>query len=465
MKISTLIKTLLICLIPWVLAGQTVAGIRTANTAPMSLSSFLRMVASNPPASLVLLDTRDKAWEREFERIRREDPYAILNLNFIPLTIEQGAGNELREREGWPEQKPHWAIFNSEGRVVADGAMLPTSTQLADECSRANIIGMVEIHRRFLREYPYHEEARNVLLQEMLKIAEIRTRNALQVPEHRTSGSFISSVIDGVMSGNQNAGDPSAEQIESLPELTSEVDERIWRDYCIELQRYLEGALWQSGGNGLQTVLPSILMAGNNSGPIISAWARFSPITRTAYAKAVLTVEAALSRQPSSTVLWGLWATFQKAGVGSSMKVLLANLQPSPNVAPADWPPASVRASYLKLCRETGDWKAILELVEPVWNSATSMNQVITNARSNQGTSGANQLSGLSFFNQGFWLSSGEAYLEALLMQQRLSDAESMMRTWASGNGWAGAYSSAAAIAEQLGYESVGKSWRALEKN
>ena len=476
MKISTLLKALVICLIPCVLVGQA-AGI-TQGSRPMPLSNFLRMVASNPPASLVLFDTRDKVWEREFERIRREDPYAMLNLNFITLTIDQGAGNELREREGWPGQTPRWAIFSANGRISADGAALPTSTQLADECSRASIIGKAETYRRFLMEYPYHEEARKTLLQEMLTVAGIRTRNALQVPEYRAPRQEGIILLAGGLAGGARAdgGDPSAEQIESLPELTPEADERIWRDYCVELQRYLEGALWQTDGGGASldpsnaaaawsASLSSLTgaLTGNRSGQIVSAWARFSPMTMAAYTKAAITVEAALVRQPSSSTLWGLWETLKKAGAGSSMKELLANLQPSPDVAPADWPPASVRASYLRLCRETGDWKAIQDLVEPAWNSLASMGQelrIISN-RNTQGAPGPNALA-ISLFNQGFWVSSGEAYLEALLNQQRLSDAEDMMKTWASGSGWPGAFSAAAAIAERLGYESVGKSWRAM---
>ena len=102
MKISTLIKTLAICLIPCVLAGQF-AGYESSRQ-PASLNNFLRQVVYNPPASLVLFDTVDKVWEQEFKRIRREDPYAILNLNFITLVTGQAASNELREREGWPAQ-------------------------------------------------------------------------------------------------------------------------------------------------------------------------------------------------------------------------------------------------------------------------------------------------------------------------------------------------------------------------
>ena len=484
MNISTFIKALVICFVPCALVGQATATAFMSQAPLTDISNFLRQVSSNPPASLVLLDTSDKAWEQEFERIRREDPYAILNLNYISLSIDQGVGSELREREGWPTQKPRWAIFNAEGRIVADGAILPTSTQLADACSSAGIISRLETYRRFLREYPGHEEARSILVQEMLATAEIRTRNALQVPESRAAGpTQINFGGAGVRLDGQNSGDPSAEQIESLPELATEADERIWRDYCIELLRHLEGVLWQSKWNTPTISIPRIVPGANaltvrtsgpslrDSKPIVSAWAVFSPTARAAYSRASSTVEAALMRQPSSSTLWELWVTLQKAGAGRSMKALLDNLQPSPSVAPDDWPPASVHASYLKLCRETGDWKTIRELVEPKWNSLVSQSALISQALSRSSSTisglppGATMSSIIpNSFNQGFWSSNGEAYLEALLMQQRLSDAENMMKTWASNNGWSGAFSSAAAIAERLGYESVGKSWRALEK-
>jgi hypothetical protein len=63
-------------------------------------------------------------------------------------------------------------------------------------------------------------------------------------------------------------------------------------------------------------------------------------------------------------------------------------------------------------------------------------------------------------FNQGFWASNGEAYLEALLRQGRLADAERMMNEWESASGWPGAFLAAADMAEKLGYDSAAKAWR-----
>jgi len=447
MKIKMLIKTLVICLIPGILTSQSTSTsiVRVmGNSAAMDMRSFLRNLAANPPATLVLFDTKDKEWEREFERIRCEEPFAILNLHFVQLAVDQGVGKEILEGEGWIEQKPHWAIFSSEGRIVANGAILPTSAQLADTCADARIISRVETYRRFLRENPNHEEARGVLLQEMAAAAEIRTRNALQVPEFRTTEPLVVTEIDGIRIDGQDTGEPSVQQLESLPELKSDVDERIWKDYCVELQRYLEGVLWQSGV-GTASSLESRIVG---SRPIITAWAKFSPTTKAAYSKAAITVEAALARQPSSITLWRLWVTLQKTGAGKSMRELLSELQPSPNVAPANWPPVSIRTPYLKSCRETGDWKTIQELVEPIWNGLNSLQSA--------------KIENLNSFNRNFWVSSCEVYLEALLRQNRLSDAEQMMKTWAAGSGWPGAFASAASIADQLGYESIAKSWRAL---
>jgi len=449
MKIKMLIRALIICLIHGILASQSTSTTTITRVDNIAMDrSFIRSLRANPPAVLVLFDTKDKEWEQDFERIRREDPFAILNLNFIRLAIDQGTGEELREREGWLKQKPHWAIY-SKGRLVADGAILPTSAQLADACADAGIISWVETYRRFLREHPNHEEARGVMLQEMVATAAIRTRNALQVPEFRKTGRFVSTEIGGInMSDAQDTGEPSAEQLESLPELTPDADERIWKDYCVELQRYLEGVLWQSEGNNA----PS-------SRPIITAWAKFSPITKAAYSKAAITVEAALARQPSSITLWGLWVTLQKTGVGKSMKELLSELQPSPNVAPDDWPPTSIRTPYLKSCRETGDWRTIQELVEPIWDRLSNINQALQSAKVENT---ANLIGDINLFERTFWVSSGEAYIESLLRQQRLADAEQMMRTWEAGRGWPGAFVSAAAIADRLGYTSAAKAWKEM---
>jgi len=464
MKTKALLEALAICLIPGVLLGQTTTTTRATMVVrgggpTMDYRSFRGMLAKNPPALLVLFDTEEKEWEQEFERIRREDPFAILNLNFMPLAIYEGVGEELREKEGWQPRRPRWAIFGAAGKMIADGGVLPSAAQLADACAGANIVGKVETYKRFLREHPNHEEARGTMLHEMLDIAEVRTRYFLQVPEYRADGPQLVTEIDGVWTNNQDEDAPTANQIETLPELTSDADERIWGDYCAWFLRHLEGTLWQSGGSR-RPHTPGYLAAE----PIASEWARFSPMARAAYSKAAPKVEAALSRQPSSPALWGLWLTLHKAGAGKPMKDLLATLKPSPHVAPADWPPTSIRAPYLKLCRETGDWKAVRDLVEPTW---TSMRESVSAANERGqlmklGTISNFNAGDIYGFSQGFWLSNGEAYLEALLRQQRLSEAEQMMKTWASSYGWPGAFLSAAAIAERLGYESVAKSWKEL---
>ena len=473
MKIKTWTTVLAISAIPAAIFGQqSQIRIETRDASSfMTATLFYRQFSTRPPASLVLFDTKDKGWEKDFAQIRREDPFAVYNLDFVSFTIDQGVGDELREKEGWPKYAPRWAIYDTKGQCVANGATLPTSAQLADACSSAGIRSNVEVYRRFLREHPNHEQARMTMLGEMADVAVKRTRYALQVPESRTTSSIsVSATSSGAIGvGFQNGQDPSPEQIESLPELTAEADERIWRDYCIEFQKYLEGAIWQnSEGSALRSTLRF------DSRPVVSSWAIFSPLARAAYKKAAATVEAALARQPSSTAIWSLWAILNKTGVGSSMKELLETLEPSPTVAPSNWPPSSVMAEYLKSCRENGDWKTIMDLVKPSWDllsmlvnrsgqrgGSDTSPQTPQITRRIVGPSGV-QVESDPFLNQGFWTSQGEAYLEALLRQQRLADAEQMMTTWASSSGWQGAFPLAAAIAEKMGYESLAKSWRAL---
>ena len=435
--------------------------ISTASLGATDLRGLLSQVASNPPATMVILDSKEKEWDEAFANIRREDPFAIFNLHFVPLTVDQGAGNELREREGWPEQRPRWAILNPEGKVVADGASLPTAAQLADACFSARITSKIEVYRQFLREHPNHEEARRAMLREMLETAERRTRYALSVPESRNESMFSTVVSIGSIRSafdNSDSGGPSAQQIENLPELTSEADERIWRDYCTELQRYLQGVTWQSSDNANANATNTLVI--RMPKPITSAWAIFSPLTRATYSRIASSVEDALARQPSSTTLWRLWVSLQKARATKSMTVLLANLEPSPTVPAGNWPPESIRTEFIRNCREIGDWEAIQDLVEPIWNFQKTLGESLQPQTRNTG--GVSFNLGSSFFNQGFWTQNGEAYLEALLMRGRISDAEQMMRTWESGSGWLGAFTSAANIAQKLGLENVSKQWREL---
>jgi hypothetical protein len=503
---KTFFAALVVCLIHTALLGQTIQyRTMTGMRRGWDQKTFIRLLAAAPPASLVLFDAEEKGqeqdfgraipedvegtedtedvestegaeganqpqggsqWEQYFERVRREDPFAILNLNFMHLSIGEGIGEELRAKEGWPAQRPRWAIFDAAGKLIADGGALPTAARLVEVCASANIVGKTETYRRFLMEHPNHEEARGEMLREILDIAEIRTRHFLQIPEYRAVGVQLSTEIDGVNTGLQDAGAPTARQIETLPDLTPDADERIWGEYCVWFLRHMEGTLWQTGA------IPPIagMLHNDMRSTAASPWARFSPLAKAAYSKAAPRVEAALSRQPTSAALWGLWLTLHKAGAGKPMKDLLASLKPGPNVAPADWPPTSIRTPYLKLCRETGDWKAIQGLVEPIWAAlgagAADVDQRWVALREGFGrTSPGFNLGDLIGFSQGFWLSNGEAYLEALLRQQRLSEAEQVMKTWASSYGWPGAFPAAAAIAERLGYESVAKAWREQGRN
>lgn len=476
MKIMTLAKIIAIYLGSVALFGQIVITdpqdprLQALQSTEVALRRILSQAASNPPASLVLLDTAEKDWGEAFDTVRREDPFALYNLNYIPLSVDNGAGSGLREREGWPEQTPRWAIINPEGRVVADGTSLPTSAQLADACMGARIFSKVETLRQFLREHPNHEEAQRAMLIEMVDVAEKRTRFALQAPESRTESRLTATVISLGSAGSRSSfgndggsNDPTAEQIENLPELTSDADERIWRDYCNELRKYMEGTTWRSAEN--QTV-PGNFIIVRTGKSITSAWAIYSPLARATYSRMAGSVEDALTRQPSSTTLWRLWVSLQKTRATRPMSELLSDLEPSPTIPAANWPPDSIRAEYIGNCREIGDWKAIQDLVEPIWELQKTLGEVPRTIadRSSAGGTGTDRRVDIGniFFNQGFWTTSIEPYLEALLMLGRLSDAEQVVQTWKSGSGWSGAFTSAANLAQKLGLESVAKAWREM---
>jgi hypothetical protein len=406
----------------------------------------------------MLFDTEGE-WAGEFERIRCEDPLAALNLDFDSFDIGKGIGKEALEKEGWPAGKPHWAIFDSKGRIVADGAHVPTAAQLADACAGADIVGKAETFRRFLREHPNHEEARGAMLQEMLEIAEVRTRHFLRILENSPSGIRIVGDVDGMVMDSHADMGPTAEQLENLPALGADADESIWGEYCAILQRHLEGAWWQSGPSSAKNAQ----QLSDDTRSMVSPWVGFSPAAKAAYSNVVPRVEAALVRQPISPSLWKLWISMRRVGAGKSVKELLDTLKPGPNVAPGDWPPPSVRPLYLKMCRETGDWDAIRELVGPGWVSVCARaDEMFRDIGDDTRASLSKMVSlgDLAGFSQGFWHANAEAYLEALLRQQRLSEAEQMMKTWASGEGWPGALLAAAAIANGLGYDGLAKAWR-----
>ena len=457
--LKSLLIALTMCLAPARLSGQDFGPVDVTD-APVAthIQSFNRRLAENPPASLVLFDSDERAWENHFEHIIREDPFVMLNLYYYDeLKISSEIGSIFREREGWPEQMPRWVIFDSGGKIVVDGDAPPTAAQLSEACARANIIGRIESYRRFLRDHPGHEEARDVMLKEMVSVAEFRTRHALQIAEYIMPHSEI--LINRQTGVTSDGGEPSTEQIKLFSGLDYEADERIWRDYCTELQKHLDGKLWQLGG--IPSDAYNITYTRKRISPtIFSQWAVFSPMTKELYSRMASKIENALLLQPSSTVLWGYWVTLQKTGVGKAMKELLKYLEPSPNVTQNNWPPMSVLVPYIESCRGNGDWRIIQDLVEPIWESKIRSITAYSAAVEGNVINLEGQFSYLSIFTYTFWTDIIEAYVEALLTQNRLSDAERVMSQWTEGDGWQGAFFVAADIAERLGYESIAKAWR-----
>ena len=311
------------------------------------------------------------------------------------------------------------------------------------------------MYRRFLREHPNHEEARSNMLQEMAVIAGIRTRNALQVLEQRTSGQQLFTMVGGVRTDNPDRGDPSPGQIESC---------RNWRRKRMSAFGGIVGrnicVIWKACFGRLVWVAVK-LWGEAHSNPL----GRFQPNDKSRVQKGGFHGRGSVPlRQPTSSDLWGLWITLFKTGACNPTKELLAGLQPSPLVAPAEWPPTSIRAEYLNLCRETGDRKAMQELVEPICVSMGSSRAAreVRQALRNTNIPGLVSVGDIAGFSHGFQLSNGEVYQEALLRLQKLNEVDRMMNARASGSGWPGAFLSAAAPADRLGCESPAKTWRDL---
>ncbi|MDP1830927.1 MAG: hypothetical protein Q8K67_02625 [Geothrix sp.] len=323
-------------LLPAALVAQ---GPRTLSPADL----FERELKKNRLGTWLVLEDEGATWGTAARAALQEDPLVALNL---PLQVAGGKkadamSSYLRDRYGWA-RGGHWALVDSGGRVLAEGASLPSATVLGAAAERAGLKTRAQELADFLRRNGDHLEAQAALLHERILIACRRTRKTLGVVEEKPK------TVEEKPKTDADAG-----KVQEPVQLDVENDLKIWAEVAQALDRLFQGP-WLEVSSDLPWALNG-------------AEAVHSPTMRALWARHLPAIEDALRRQPNAWDLWRVWILGADLAGGRPLSPLLDSLEPLPGTAPEDWPPAAVLEAFVRDAKKRGDWRAIREAMEPRW--------------------------------------------------------------------------------------------------
>lgn len=436
-------RRLLPALVAASLAAPLAAQIITMGSAsePKELATFLARLSTDRP-TLVVLDTPKAGWGTTFRALFRKDPLVeyFPQQGFRVLAAGEGIGAQLAAREGW-EAVPRWLLIDGHGRIHAESRECPTAEILTTALRDAGWRPPLEALEKALAQRPDHLGFQQDRLRRLLELAEVRTRARLELPDPKEERGSRMSIMDG--EGFDFSNQPASQdpfQGRTVQDLSSTEDAALWGPFAEALTRYVAQEAWATQPNGFR--YRSMNMRGFL--PVATPFARVSPTCREAYTRVLEATEAALRRVPTSAALWGLWTSLS-AFVDRPLEPLLASMAPSP-LAEAAWPPASLRLQAMREAMAAKHWPRAESLVKDHWARLLEL--------------GSSSKEDQSLLTSTQWDRIGSPYLEILLRQDRVSDAEALLDAWERHQGWKGVRSRAESLARSLGQTTLAERWK-----
>jgi ribulose bisphosphate carboxylase small subunit len=311
----------------------------------------------------------------------------------------------LRQKEAWPESETHWAMFHGD-KMLAHGSGLPGQAALIQELEWSGMQPPANALRRFILANPSHLAAKEELVEELKRIAELKTREKL-----------------GTEAG------VNAERM-----LSDEDDQDIWGEYARlyrqTFQYFIEQGrpqwMWANSPWGSGTFMHSQTM---------KLLARsFLP-----------TLEAALKRQPTDGFLWGAWAALSGLNEYRSIKGFTETLALSPLELTLDIPPVQVRQLLSQQYMSNSNWQGVMELQEGRWESLLDLIQ--------RSPSVLEQLN---------WTRESQLLLEAYLRLSKDYEANELIRIWSQSPIWEEVKKNAVDLAKKCGRDNLAEQWGKL---
>jgi hypothetical protein len=329
-------------------------------------------------------------------------------LEYYPFDAEMS--ELMMQREGWPDKETHWALLHK-NKMLADGPGLPTIDALTKILEQYNVETPANAYRRFILEHPAQFDAKEMLLRDLKRIAEQKTKEKL----------------------GSDAGKDAALM------LAGDDDQAVWGDYSILFRQMLPYFLEQNR--------PQSWM----NGPCDSEFFIHSPLMKNHVHTFLPQVEACLKRQPTDTFLWSVWVALSALNEQRSFRDFREALVLPPlySINPPYLPPVYQAEQMMMRYRAKSNWQGIIDLQEWRWEIIQSNIQQ-TPARTN---------GYLTFIR---WMMEMQYLSEAYLRLEKNREADEMIRTWSQADSWRQIKQSAVGLAEKCGNSSLAEQWGKL---
>jgi len=218
-----------------------------------------------------------------------------------------------------------WALLDPNFKVLAQGTGSPSTAALLQALEASNLETPASVGRRFIKEHPSHSEAREMLLRELKRVAEQKTKEAI-----------------GADADNSRL-------------LSDQDDHAIWWEYSQIFRLALSSALER----GRIT---------SNIDDFTSEQFIHSPLMKNLARLMLPQVEACLQRQPTNDFLWASWVSLSGLNEYHPFGTLKETLVLAPMSDPlSDLPPSWPRSKLLEQYQSSSNWQGVLDVQEWRW--------------------------------------------------------------------------------------------------
>lgn len=351
-----------------------------------------------PMPSLTVLGA-EEASNQQIAAMLRQGP--LLDWSVTHLRLTPQLTDFLRQRERWPENETHWALFYG-NKIIADGPGLPTEDALILELESSGIQTRTHILRRFTREHPDHYEAKERLLRELRRISEQKVRELF----------------------GTNAG------VNIDRYLTDEEDLDIWSGYAALYRQALPYFLEQGRGGDLSYALA-----------FSSNYFIHSPTMKNISRSFMSQVEASIKRHPSDSFLWHVWVALFDLNENRDFWNFWETIEFGPTQNMDFLPPTLPWQVLLDRCVARSNWREIVTIQEPFWELMQ-------------------QDPGIRLWH---WIDRNlQPLLEAYLRLEKTREANEFIRIWSQSAQWVQVKPLAVALAKKCGKEDLAEQWQKL---
>jgi hypothetical protein len=314
----------------------------------------------------------------------------------------------LRQKHGWQGSETMWALLGSNYKTLGQGPGLPSTAALLQAIEGSGIETPASIGLRFIKQHPSNSEAREMLLRELKRVAEQKTKEAI----------------------GAGAG------VDVARLLSDEEDHAIWWDYFINFRQALSSALER----GRIT---------SNAYNFASEYFIHSPLMKNLAHIMLPQVEACLQCQPTDVFLWMNWVSLSGLSEHRPFRTIKETLVLAPMSDPLnDLPPLWPRSLLLQQYLSRSNWQGVLDLQEWRWDGMKDGLESDPSAMNDM------------LFQDCL------SMLEAYLRLGREGDANALFEFWAQhalsrpSSKWATRRSNFAAVAKECGKLELAERWK-----